>query len=151
MTKLCKCSLLDTTESDRFCGKELRLCLIGVSLGYYSRTQCYDRTIAVVPHGPEGQWLRWAGLHCTHWQGYAGPTWANLPHLRSVRSWFWAALSWGWCFSTFMSFLGPAVSPRIFFSGWQQTSKRARPLRSVIFDLLAWCLLASHWPSKSHP
>lgn len=67
MTKLCKRSLLDTTETDGFCGKELRLCLIGVSLGYYNKIQCYDRTIAAVPHVPEDQWLWWAGLHCAHW------------------------------------------------------------------------------------
>jgi len=149
MTKSCKCNLLDTTENDRFCVKEFRLYLIGLSLGHYNKIQCYKRTIAAISHVPEGQWL-WCLVYTAHWEDYAGPTWANLPYLCSVWSWFWAALSLGWCCSTFISFLGPAVRPRIFFSGWQQTSKRARPPRSIVFGLLASCLLTSHCPSKSH-
>ena len=177
MTKSCKCNLLDTTENDRFCVKEFRLYLIGLSLGHYNKIQRYKRTIAAISHVPEGQWLwclvytahwedykrtiaaishvpesqwLWCLVYTAHWEDYAGPTWANLPYLCSVWSWFWAALSLGWCCSTFISFLGPAVSPRIFFSGRQQTSKRARPPRSVVFGLLASCLLTSHCPSKSH-
>ena len=74
MTKLCKCNLLDTTENDRLCVKEFRLYLIGLSLGYYNKIQCYKRTIAAISHVPEDQWLWWSDLHCS----LGGLCWSHL-------------------------------------------------------------------------